>query len=687
MLLEKPPHYPELQKYSFLSGILLLFIAILIRNIGLYPTIFGDEYFFSKFSRLVPLADSPDAGYIYLAIYRLTRICGDGFLEGARILNSVFFVAAAPFIYMTAKRVCTNKIASIITLLALVGPINVYTVYYMAESLYFFSFWILTWFLLQLDDSSNSKAWCYFGVLWGIASLIKPHALLLCPALLIYIICVTQKNGDKWVFRAFINFGLAFFFMFFTKFLLGYLIAGRAGITLFGSRYGFITANASSASLQRVVDLLTLSMENFQGHVLGLCLMFGLPIAVAFATLKKTFLSKTEISSAQKLCFYTLAVLLNLLITSAIFAAPAATSGPYESILRLAMRYYNFSFPLLFMIAGAQLSAEPICSKLKCRAIVACPIGLAIVFVAATRFAPYKPSLVDCPELRGITVGTSTFYLLCGISLVALIAWVFRTKIGAKVYIYLLMPLMVIFSAFYVNQELRPLLVPDTFVKAGIFTKQYLSKEDLAKVVVVDSEPAGALKSLFYIDHPQSIYIQIPQEERYDLTKDLQGYKWVLVVGDHKLLENNYHKLAMEGFTLVRMPDTITINFNQSSWPEMVSSVSGLSAAEEWGAWSVNKHIIFEFAKPLPAKFTVHLTAYAFGPNAGKEIVAHVGDSEVRFTLDVLPKKRIVEFENPQRSNTIKIEVPIPTSPKMLGKSDDERTLGIAFTKLNIVPR
>ncbi len=96
--------------------------------------------------------------------------------------------------------------------------------------------------------------------------------------------------------------------------------------------------------------------------------------------------------------------------------------------------------------------------------------------------------------------------------------------------------------------------------------------------------------------------------------------------------------------------------------------------------------VTLEFSRPLPEKFTVHLVASAFGPNVGKEFVAHVGDSTVRFTLAASSEDRVLEFSNPKRSKIIKIDVPSPCSPKELGLSGDDRSLGIAFTELRIEP-
>ena len=235
----------------------------------------------------------------------------------------------------------------------------------------------------------------------------------------------------------------------------------------------------------------------------------------------------------------------------------AANSGSsYEMIERLHMRYYDFTFPLLLIIAASQLSPESATSMTRWRAIIAIPIGIAILYAVYTCMAPYWPNFIDSPELRGFTSKKNIFYVLGGFSFFALALWVYSARFGAKVFIYLFMPLAVIFSTDHINKDLRQRLIPDVFDKAGIFTKQYLSSEDLSKLVIVGSEPVGLFRSLFYIDNPQSSQETIPKGTRYDLSKLPAGKEWILIIGEHSLSENTFFQLPMDGFTLVHVTDT-----------------------------------------------------------------------------------------------------------------------------------
>lgn len=533
----------------FFLGCAVLFMALLFRNSGLYPVVFADEYTYSKFSRLVPFADSEFPNYLYFAIYRTTNLCGDGFLNCGRALNTLFFVAAAPFIYLTSRRVCARGTAAIIAILTLLGPINTYTAYYMPESLYFLSFWILTWFVLQLDESSNLRSWCWSGILLGISSLVKPHALFILPALMTYVLYVSRRKQGHWVLQGLGNAGVFVGAAFLTKFLIGYFIAGKAGLTFFGPTYTSM-ASSTTANVQHYLKLFILAGQSFKGHALANGLMFGMPIAFAIKASLDSVLSKEEPRPDQKVSFYALLVLINLILVVSFFTASIAGAVPYETIARLHMRYYDFALPLLFVIAASQLSLKANTGTFKWRAITAFPIGATILYAIYTYFTPYTPSLVDNPELRGFTFSRTAFYILGGISFFALALWVYADRAGAKVYVYLFMPLAVVFSTFCVNHELRQRLVPDAFDKAGIFTKQNLSNDELSKLVIVGSDQSGLFRSLFYLDNPKASLQAIPKGSDYDPSRLPADTEWILVIGDHSLTANKFHQIAMKGFTL-----------------------------------------------------------------------------------------------------------------------------------------
>jgi phosphoglycerol transferase len=558
----------------------------------------------------------------------------------------------------------------------------------MPESLYFFSFWLLTYLVLSINKELSVSRWVFSGVIFGCISLIKPHALFLVPALVVFLFMIQrQSDADKPNKFYYIKYCGFFLAAISTKLIIGYALAGKSGITILGSIYS--TTASASMGAGHYFKIIKLAFENFQGHILSLCLLFSVPVGQVLLASRLFFRRDSESRSSINVALYTSLVLLTLLAVVALFTASVSGSAPSETNSRLHMRYYDFALPLLLLVAASQLSLSEITASVKYRAIIGLPIGAAICYATYTHLAAYDLNSVDSPELRGFTFNSSVFEMLSLVSAFSLALWVYAARSGAKVFLYIFMPLVVCFSTFYVNQELRQRLVLDVFDRAGIFTKQYLSNEDISKTVIVGSDIGPLYRSsLFYLDNPKTSVEIISKGAAYDLSTLPLGKEWILVVGDHELRGNTVFQLSMGGFTLAKVPGPKVIDFKKGLWPGVISSVRGLSFAEPWGTWSTSDVVIFEFSEPLPEKFNVQLTAHAFGPNVGKEFEARVGDSTSKFILGAANEEKVIAFDNVAKSNTLMIKVPIPISPNELsnGSSNDQRSLGIGLIEMKITP-
>lgn len=660
-----------------------VFIVLVIRNTGIYPSVFPDEYTYSKYSRLLSLSESVIPGYLYLGIYRITNICGDGFLDCARVLNVFFFSASAPFIYLTTRRICKKSTALFVTALALSGPVNTYTIYFMPEALYFFSLWVLSWFVLGLDSSSGSTKWSIAGILLGLVALVKPHALFLIPAILLYFIIVLNKENVERKIETYKNISLFVSFIFFTKFFLGYLFAGKAGLTLSGSFYTNLVGS-SLQNIQYFLDVASLSYENFVGHFLALCLLFGLPLAATINLTTQALISQKPTASIEKVSLYTSVLLLTLLPLVAIFTASAEGMGNDELNARLHVRFYNYAFPLLIIIAASRLSLETRVSFSKSRVLLALLIGAICIYAVYTKFEAFTPNYLESPELRGLTFNTGVFYFLAALSLLSLFAWAYHAQMGARIFIYIFMPLVIIFSNIYVNREIRYRLVPDVFDKAGLFTKHYLADDQLEKLAVGGENRRGLILSLFHIDTPQATIYSMPLDDKDYFSELPHDRNWILLFGENSLTENTYFQIRHQGFTLARIHGSFNLDFSKFRLPGFILKTRGLSSTEGWGRWSLGKTTVLEFKTSLPEEFTVKLEAAAFGPNVGKDILVHVGNITKSFVLDSEAEEIVLSFHTDGHRRKILFDIPSPASPKELAWSEDQRKLGIAFFRMNI---
>ena len=148
---------------------------------------------------------------------------------------------------------------------------------------------------------------------------------------------------------------------------------------------------------------------------------------------------------------------------------------------------------------------------------------------------------------------------------------------------------------------------------------------------------------------------------------------------------------------LAILPKAMKVNyFEKSAWPGELFDVQGMSPPEPWGAWSMAKTVDFEFTTTLPSRFELRLTGHAFAHNAGKPFTVALAPQAAAgaaprpvqyFELDAIKdEERVVVMENPDGARQLRIVVPQPVSPNELGAQGDDRTLGVAITKLKIVP-
>ena len=107
------------------------------RSQGLNPTVFADEWYYSKMSRLQALSEAIVPSYLYLWLFRGSNACGQGFLACVRGANALLFVAAAPFVYLSARTVCARAVAAVVAVLATLAPLNLFTAYFMPEATYY----------------------------------------------------------------------------------------------------------------------------------------------------------------------------------------------------------------------------------------------------------------------------------------------------------------------------------------------------------------------------------------------------------------------------------------------------------------------------------------------------------------------------------------------------------------------
>ncbi|MFC5551318.1 DUF7024 domain-containing protein [Massilia aerilata] len=674
------------------AGLLALccgvFVWLLLRNHGLGPAIFSDEWYYSKMSRLQPLAEAMVPSYLYLWLFRASSVCGAGFLDCARIGNELFFVAAAPFIYAVTRRVASSLLALLVAALALLTPLNVYTSFFMPEASYYFGFAVLSWVILawQVSESrwNAPLQGLAAGAVLGLMSLVKVHALFLLPAVCLYLGCAGRLAGRvNWRSRGALAALLAAAATLALKFGLGYVFAGEEALSVFGS---FYTGTANSHARRPLAELLRAAWTSGAGHLMALAVLLALPLALLIhATLSRSARAQgsTELRQLQLYSLLTLGAAGGMAV---MFTASIADVAPTE-VLRLHMRYYSFVFPLLLA-----LSAAAIHRPCPATPALAWPVALLLAIVLACavwKLPAYSINAVDGPEIYGVGIASLPGRVVVGLELLALLLWARGSRLAAPLFLFVAMPVMTVQGVLSSGAYLRNIDPNLPAYVAGRFAYGYVPAAERNQLTVVGADVLETMHAQFYVDAPDTGTIALPPGAPLAPYHMPLRNKWLLVIGHHPLPPGVRAEVATDVYALVKMDTQRRVigvtRFGQPLGPNsLVTAAEGLSHLEPWGRWSEAKRVVLHFSRPLPAHANVVIKAQAFGPNTGLPFTMKIGSEEQSFRVGDLPQDVTLRFATDGQQRSLTIEIPKPTVPHDVSPSIDTRPLGIGLTDIEI---
>ncbi len=526
---------------------LLLTIFLSFRNAGLYASVFADEYTYSLYSRLVPRSDSIIPSYLFLGLFSVTRQCGPAFLDCARALNVLLLVSSMPFIYSVARSVASPWVSWGVTLLAMIGPYNTYTAYFMPECMYYLGFWIVAWFVLRVKISREWVLGACIGALVGVLTLVKMHGIFLFPGLACFYLWGYLVKARAFTFARAAQFAAATLGVFFAvRFGLGFLLAGRPGLHLLGAVYGDVASTAKHGSAEVLEQVGQMAM----GHSLALLVMFAVPIGLALAPRGKRALESVPILER-----FLLSMLLPLLTIVVLFTVSIAGAGPYEYLTRVHMRYYNFLFPLFSILVAGHFSSwleQPLARQRWAQQWIFAVLAVPMAWALFDHLAFLSPVLPDCPELRGLTVNTRAFMVVGGVGLISLVVAAFRPRYGVALYFLVYTPLFVGVTAHWANSELRDRRHPDVYDRGAEFVRRYIGQET-DQLLVAGPQIAGLYRAHFVLDDPGTHVVALEEGVPLAPADIPAGTRWILYIGEHPTETPPVADTAGQGFFLVKV--------------------------------------------------------------------------------------------------------------------------------------
>jgi phosphoglycerol transferase len=525
------------------------------------------------------------------------------------------------------------------------------------------------------------------GALLGAMTLIKVHALFLIPALGVYAFCLawsTHKVGfwpRFWVAKG--AAALSVLAAVGVKYALGYALADTNGLYLFGSFYG---NQAVGTSHHGLLKLLAPGFINLRGHLMSIAVLFGLPLAVLAHALISRALRTEAGAGLSQLYWYTFLMLGAALGMTVLYTASIADFAPREGV-RLHMRYYSFAFPLLLMIAAGAFKQVPRAGSRVGAVLIALALGSASL-VALIKIPTYFLGSVDGPDIAMLDLTAWPERALVALNLLILGLWVARSRAAGALYLFVYVPALAVFAYLNTAAFQARLVHPSPFDKAGMHVHQTIPADQRDQITVAGTGLAELMRTKFHIDAAGVTLLEMAENAPYELSHLPARKKWLLVVGPHALPPELKPSVLNAQFALVPIAANHapigTALLNQAELPELLTRIDGLADVEPWGRWSLGSQVVLHFAQALPQRLTVILKAQAYGPNAGMDFVARVGQAEQRFRIPTTPTEVFLRFDTDGAQRTLTIDVPQPVSPQQLGHSIDVRQLGIGLIDVEI---
>jgi phosphoglycerol transferase len=518
------------------------------------------------------------------------------------------------------------------------------------------------------------------GAVLGLMSLVKVHALFLLPALCLFLLYASWLHAAGW--RAgLLPMAVAAAALFAVRFGLGYALAGKAALSLFGPFYGDAAGSAAGHTLPA---LLAAAWVSARGHLMALALLAALPLALLAQALAGLFGGDRAArpTPLQAWTLLTLAAAAGMTVLYTASLAGAGTEG-----LRLHLRYYSFVFPLLWMVAAAA-PARPAALRARALRWAAALLVALLLAGALVKLPGYAPNLVDGPELFPLRLDTAPGLALVALELLVLLLWAMGSRAARQLFLLAAVPATIAGgiagNSAYLAQQRMPLDAD----KGGKFARAVVPVSERGRITVAGSDPQHLLRAQFHIDDKDSVLLMLPDGAPIAPYQLPVRNKWLLVLGKHALPPGLAPLAQTPDYVLARVGGAHrTIGRAALSAPfgsGLIASTEGLSHAESWGRWSDAKRVVIHFNAPLPRHLNVILTAQAFADNAALPFTMHVGDAAASFRVSGAAQELGLHFDTDGSARSLAIDVPHPVSPAELGQPNDARTLGIGIIDIEI---
>ena len=350
--------------FRLLTGVVSLALAsvfVLLQVVPNLPTVMGDELIYSTQARLSDLDEVRFGNFLHAWVYSLVDYLPIDSYLAVKVINAIFLFTYGAAIWKFATFALRPWIALAVALATVLGPVGLYTSFFMPEMMFFAFFtWSITFLVWgKLSEEKNYLFLLAASALsMSLASIVKPHALFALPLFGAILFGSKLRNWSRGLLEAVGYVALTIIL----KLAFGFLLAGTAGLTLLANYqggfnsiisdlFGFLggaeespgtVAPAEASGIaNETIETIPFLLTQAGQFLLAVLAIAGVPMIISLANLRR---------DRSILIWLGPALIGYYIVLISAFALYVSQSGDDHSD-RILLRYFEFLFPLVIIAA------------------------------------------------------------------------------------------------------------------------------------------------------------------------------------------------------------------------------------------------------------------------------------------------------------------------------------------------
>ena len=372
------------------------FFVLATRFTGVNVSVLKDEYIYVLDSHYKDVSGFRLPNELFQFVFSSTKMCGENFYDCARGLNAGFVVAGALFIYFLVKLVTQGNrwLPALAGLATIFGTNGTYAAYFLPEAIFNFVMIGFFFLLINYGQSSAWQWWVGMGAVFALASLAKPHAFFVLPAVLIYVAIAARWSEGKYIVTVLKRTAILVGSIYSINILISWLSQRDRPTDVFGT-YGGSGRTPVAIVQDSGLQILTALPGTALGQILVMVLSIGLALPVA-AIAVFSMLGKVDAETFSKT---KAGVLIGLAIAN-MMAVTAVFESWIELFTWMHTRYYSYLIPLALVVLAEAWARGTSVKFSWLSAVVIGIFTIASGYAFFTTAAPYSTNWVDAPDFK-----------------------------------------------------------------------------------------------------------------------------------------------------------------------------------------------------------------------------------------------------------------------------------------------